>query len=159
MTPNDLQVVRSNLFRVLRRTAGDADLAEDVCQTVLLKTWLRSQAFGGMPSFSYIVRCGLNALYSAQRRRRPRQLAEGFDQASREVDPANAALVPDRARIAKVFDRLPPCYRDVARLRFLHEWREKKIAEHLDLPIGTAKTRVFRAKRILKEQLRGYWID
>jgi RNA polymerase sigma-70 factor (ECF subfamily) len=59
--------------------------------------------------------------------------------------------VADSIRAA--FDRLPPRLDVVARLALIEEQPYAEIAEALDLPVGTVKSRVFRATRILREEL------
>jgi RNA polymerase sigma-70 factor (ECF subfamily) len=155
--PSELSLVQTRLRRLLGRTARDPDLADDLCQSVLLKTWAYYLRHGALPSLAYIRRSGLNAFYSWRRRKRPCQLAEGFDRARDDGDPAGAVETMDRARIHAAVDSLPPLYRSTARLRLLEDWPEQQIAEHLGLNINTVKTRISRAKAILKQRLRTHW--
>jgi RNA polymerase sigma-70 factor, ECF subfamily len=57
----------------------------------------------------------------------------------------------DALRIA--FGRLPPRLAAVAALALIEQQSYADIAEALDLPIGTVKSRVFRATRLLREEL------
>jgi RNA polymerase sigma-70 factor (ECF subfamily) len=59
--------------------------------------------------------------------------------------------VADSIRAA--FDRLPPRLAVVATLALIEERPYAEIAEALDVPIGTVKSRVFRATRLLREEL------
>ena len=59
--------------------------------------------------------------------------------------------VSDSIRAA--FDTLPPRLAVVARLALIEERPYAEIAEALDVPIGTVKSRVFRATRMLREEL------
>jgi RNA polymerase sigma-70 factor (ECF subfamily) len=56
--------------------------------------------------------------------------------------------------IHKAMDELPDHYRLVVTLRHLQEFSYQEIAEALGLPVGTVKTYLFRAKKILKIKLR-----
>src|SRR5438067_726684 len=126
MDLSDLPAVRTRLLQILKRRARNPDLADDLCQTVLLKSWAYSCRHGVLPPPSYIVQSGMNEFYSWHRRRRPQQLAADFDQAARDSDPAGAAEAIDRGMVRAVLDALPPRYRDVARLRFIEEWPEHR---------------------------------
>jgi RNA polymerase sigma-70 factor (ECF subfamily) len=55
--------------------------------------------------------------------------------------------------IRVAFDRLPPRLAAVATLALIEERPYAEIAEALDVPIGTVKSRVFRATRLLREEL------
>ena len=58
-----------------------------------------------------------------------------------------------RESIQIAFQRLPPKLRIVAALALIEERSYAEIAEALELPIGTVKSRVFRATRALREEL------
>lgn len=52
-------------------------------------------------------------------------------------------------KLKKHIEKLPELYREVAELRFLHEYAYEEIAKELNLPLGTIKTRIRRAKEHL----------
>jgi RNA polymerase sigma-70 factor (ECF subfamily) len=56
--------------------------------------------------------------------------------------------------IAGAFTTLPPKLRVVATLALIEQLPQTEIADALDVPIGTVKSRLFRALRILREELR-----
>ena len=58
-------------------------------------------------------------------------------------------------RIRKVVDRLKPHYRKLIELRYFHEYSYEEIAHQLDLPIGTVKAQLYRAREFLYSLLRG----
>lgn len=153
---SEMLVARNQLCRILTRRTGDANLAEDLCDSVLARVWLRARSSGVLPPFPYIVRSGFNALHSERRRRirsRQQPLKDGFDLAERTGD-ANDVTQTDQAMIAAAFDQLPPPYHEVARLRFVEGWPEWRIAEHLRRKVSTVKTHVARAKALLRQLLR-----
>ena len=68
--------------------------------------------------------------------------------------PAPAASDPAVAEsVARAFRTLPPRLRAVAALALIEEQPLAEIAEALELPIGTVKSRVFRAVRALRKEL------
>ncbi|HNW48770.1 MAG TPA: sigma-70 family RNA polymerase sigma factor [Bacteroidales bacterium] len=52
-------------------------------------------------------------------------------------------------KLKRHIEKLPELYREVAELRFLHEYAYEEIAKELNLPLGTIKTRIRRAKEHL----------
>ena len=60
-----------------------------------------------------------------------------------------------QAQLRKVILSLPPDYRVVIELRHFQEMSYEEMAETLNAPIGTVKTRLFRARRLLRERLSG----
>ncbi len=57
--------------------------------------------------------------------------------------------------ILRAIRRLDERYRDVCILRYVHGYKEREVAELLNISAGTVSTRIFRAKQILREELRG----
>lgn len=58
-----------------------------------------------------------------------------------------------RDALRRAFSRLPPRLAAVASLALIEQQSYADIAEALDVPIGTVKSRVFRATRMLREEL------
>ncbi|MDR2026020.1 MAG: sigma-70 family RNA polymerase sigma factor [Prevotellaceae bacterium] len=48
---------------------------------------------------------------------------------------------------------MKPKYRELIELRYIKEYAYEEIAEELNIPVGTVKTRLFRAKNMLAEML------
>jgi RNA polymerase sigma-70 factor (ECF subfamily) len=63
-------------------------------------------------------------------------------------------LVDDE--VVTAIDALPEDFRDVLVLSDIGDLKYTEIAEVLEIPVGTAKSRLFRARRILQEQLRDF---
>ena len=85
---------------------------------------------------------------SRPRRRSGRPADAGAEPASRI--PAAHDL---RDALRRAFGRLPPRLAAVASLALIEQQSYADIAEALDVPIGTVKSRVFRATRMLREEL------
>ena len=58
-----------------------------------------------------------------------------------------------QAQLRKFIVTLPPDYRAVIELRHFQELNYDEIADALDIPVGTVKTRLFRARRLLRDRL------
>ena len=54
----------------------------------------------------------------------------------------------------EVVEKLKPHYRELVELRYFKEWSYEEIATELDLPLGTVKAQLFRAREFLYQILR-----
>ncbi|MCS6819339.1 MAG: sigma-70 family RNA polymerase sigma factor, partial [Chitinophagales bacterium] len=65
-------------------------------------------------------------------------------------NPEQSVIKEQRAeRIRQVIEKLSPKYRQLIELRYFDELSYEEIAEQLDLPLGTVKAQLFRAKDML----------
>jgi RNA polymerase sigma-70 factor (ECF subfamily) len=77
-----------------------------------------------------------------------------------EVDPESRfydSLVDEE--ITRAIDALPEDYRAVVVLSDVHDFRYHEIAEILEIPEGTVKSRLFRGRRILRKKLMRYAVE
>lgn len=58
-------------------------------------------------------------------------------------------------RIKEVVDRLKPHYRTLVKLRYFQEYSYEEIAHQLDIPLGTVKAQLFRARDFLQSMMKG----
>jgi len=73
-----------------------------------------------------------------------------FDPKSENPDPEERYIIEQRKLLAKeVVNRLPEHYKQLIELRFFKELSYKEISELLEMPQGTIKAQVFRAKELL----------
>ncbi len=151
-------VRRSKLRQVLQRSMVNPHLVDDICQNVLLKCWLYLRQHGTAPPVAYVVRTGLNEFRSWARRRRPERLPDDYDQASHEPDPALKTTNKERSiQILSILNSLPPLYRDVAVPHLLERRSIKELSQRTGLSPNAVKSRLHRARAVLREKLRGYF--
>lgn len=144
---------------LLLRLASDRTLADDLAQEVFLRAYRGLNGFEGRARFStWLYRIAYNVYLN--HRTRVRELAalpEGFEFGAMAPE---TALSPARSDLRKDLDAaiaaLPERYRAVVMLYYLEDVSYPEIAEILDLPLGTVKTHLHRAKRILREHLHGW---
>ena len=139
------------LLRSARRYAGDAALAEQLAQDCWLAIWrgigsLREASRFAPWAFGILRRKGATQISTAVR-----------DRAMIQDDadlPADGASHPDeRLSINQAFARLPADQRLLAHLFFVEGLTLPEIATVQSIPIGTAKSRLFHARRKLKAAL------
>jgi RNA polymerase sigma-70 factor (ECF subfamily) len=135
---------------------GDRGLAEDAVQVAFVKAWQASARFDpgrDLAPWLYAIvrRCAID-LVRHERRRRARAVedveeallpgpADGFEQAW------EAAIVQD------AIDALPAEESEVVRLVYYAGFTHREIAEYLEIPIGTVKSRTARAHARLRSRI------
>jgi len=146
---------QDRIFRLALAILGDRAAAEETAQDVLVRVWKGLPGFRGESSLStWIYAITRNTCITALRRREivaasldepaPRREAE-----KRAAAEWSAAAVPDAA----LLERLPAKYRQVVALFYMQEKSYDEVARMLDLPVGTVKTYLFRARKSLAEGL------
>ncbi len=146
------------LYAVCRRVAGNDADAADGCQEALMAIVRGLPKFDGRSSFkTWSYRVATNACLDEMRRRsrRPLALAETPEPAQDQADPAfdERLAVSDEldhalAQLAEEF-RMPVLMRDIGGLDYA------EIAQTLDIPPGTVRSRIARGRRQLASILGG----
>lgn len=143
------------LYRHIRTITGDADLAFDVLQSALLIVVRR---LGGLRdprwfrAWAYRI-ATREAVRAARRRKRDLGLFEessAIDEAAAETPSLDPLLV---RRCADRLAALPPAAELTLRLHYLEEMSLVEIAEALEIPLGTVKSRLAYGLARLREQL------
>ncbi len=133
------------------RIVRDASAADDVVVEAFWRAFRGRAQFDPSRSFgAWIRRIATNAARDQLRSARRHAVATAGDTGIR------AAPVPDRGvaeAVALALRRLPPRLQVVATLALIEERPYAEIADALDVPIGTVKSRVFRATRALRQEL------
>ena len=140
------------VYRVVRGIVGDAAEAEDVAQEVFLKAFGALGRFRGESGFfTWIYRIAVNeALRAARKRRSPATLDEGMPVEAPPV-PQPDEDGPSLALLERLLRKLPEEFRAIVVLRDLEGLPYKDVAEALEIPIGTVMSRLFRARRELRD--------
>ena len=142
-------------FGVLR----DAQLAEDVVQETMIKAWKSLGDFRGESSTrTWVLRIAHNTAIDALRRRRERSVAPSDlrdDDGSTVDDPARRAEGrADVELLREALAALDEMSRTIVVLREVDGLSYQEIADTLEIPIATVKTRLLRARRALDGALR-----
>ncbi|QUL36502.1 RNA polymerase sigma factor [Erythrobacter sp. JK5] len=144
------------LARAALRYTGDADLARDLVQECWIGIWkglgrLRDPARFRAYAFAVLHRRGADHLRRViGERTHAAALADnGTD------DPSFPAMQAERLALHQAFAALPPDQRLAAHLHFVEGLTLREIAEVQDVATGTAKSRLFHARRKLKAALSG----
>jgi len=159
---------RNQLFQLAYRMLGDYGLAEDVAQETFLRVYESLAGFKVHRKFSaWIYRIATNLCIDLLRKQgririqstdQPVPGTEDFYPEIPSPRPPTEAVALRRqlqAQLQRLIASLPPKYRAVIVLRYVQDLAYQEIAEILELPLGTVKTRLFRAREALRARLEG----
>ena len=138
---------RAGLYRALALTLADMDLAAEAVDegmTRAYQRWRRVRSYHNPAGWVY--RVGLNWATSRLRRRRFTSAATVPDRGAIDSEPADAALW---AAVAT----LPLNQRAAIVLRYGLDWPLERVAEAVEAPIGTVKSRLSRGMATLRTRL------
>ena len=146
------------VFNLALRAVGDPREAEDLAQESFVRAWLALPNFRGQAQFrTWLYRIVTNLCYNRFPRLRRDLSAFGEDQVSDVPDETDvvASVETDQTRkfLHAQINNLPDSYRVLISLRYQEELSYEEIAQVLNLPLGTVKTGLFRAKERLREKL------
>ena len=150
----------SGLFNYVFRLVGSREEAEDITQDALMqayRTWnqVDPEASGGYVKWCY--RIARNLSIDALRKKKPRATDdEELDRAADAKSLKPEDIYEHRVQTAAIRDSIQSLedkYRDVLILRYQEELSYEQIAEILEVPVSTIETRIFRAKKMLREKL------
>lgn len=156
--------------RLCVRMTGDAQRGEDLAQDSFVRVFARRRDYQPNGKFStWLWRIALNLCYDELRRRRRREESSLEDMGGEPLaaleaftapEPAPDRSLADRERgelVRQALMRLPEIYRVVLVLRHYEDLKFREIADVLDVPEGTVKSRMAEAltqlNRLLKPML------
>lgn len=155
------------LYRVARRMGCTAEEAEDVVQTTLVKAYQAWERFDGRHLRSWLIRILRNERLMLLRGAHPTESLDephALEAADQPFwDEVSWKLAADR--IKEEMERLPEVYRMTVHLCDVEELTYEEAAEVMEVPIGTVRSRLFRARAMLRKrlepmngQLEGAWL-
>jgi len=156
------------LSRLLSRFIRDQAEVEDVTQEAFIKAYRALPAFRGDSAFyTWLYRIGINTAKNylmAMGRRAPTSTeieaedAEGFEEGEqlRDINTPESVLLSKEiaATVNAAIDALPEELRTAIQLRELEGMSYEEIARIMDCPIGTVRSRIFRAREAISARLR-----
>ena len=156
------------LARLLSRFIRDPAEVEDVTQEAFIKAYRALPAFRGDSAFyTWLYRIGINTAKNylmALGRRAPTSTeveaeeAEGFEEGEqlRDINTPESLLLSNEIAetVNKTIEELPEELRRAIQMRELDGKSYEEIAQEMKCPIGTVRSRIFRAREAIAEQLR-----
>ncbi len=154
-----LRLHEDRVFSICLATIRDRELALDATQETFITLFRKLDRFDGRSAFTtWLYRVTVNTCYDVLRRA-ARHAADPLPETHDPADPGSndpfesADVRPD---IADALASIPSEFRAAVVLSDLEGLPLGEVAEILDVPIGTVKSRVFRGRRLLAELLRNH---
>ena len=152
---------QNRLFNTILHVTGNREEAEDVVQDAFFQAYTKLDSFRGNSSFfTWLYRIAFNLAVTRQRRkkveaaaRKQREAAAG-DLSDADESPPERALREERAsQLHAAINALSEEHRAILVLRELEECSYEQIAEILEMPVGTVRSRLHRSRLQLREKL------
>jgi RNA polymerase sigma-70 factor (ECF subfamily) len=155
-----VQRYQDPVFGMALRFVGGRGDADDVAQEVFLRVYRGLDGFKGDAKFStWLYRITFNLCTDWLRRnkradRRAATIEEADEVADARVNLEEGVLAKEsRDSVRRALDRLDERYRDVVILLYYQKMSYEQIASVLGLPVKTVETRLYRARKMLRESL------
>jgi RNA polymerase sigma-70 factor, ECF subfamily len=159
-----MQMHNQRLFRMARGLVDDDSEAEDIVQEAYVNAFAHFAEFRGESALStWLCRIVVNEALGRSRRRRR---AAAFAKSEARADPEIISFSPDQSDAERIVaqrqilhlveraaNRLPPAYRVVLLARAIEGLSNDETAELLGVRSETVRTRLHRARRLLREEL------
>jgi RNA polymerase sigma-70 factor (ECF subfamily) len=153
---------QDRLYNTLVHVTGSTHEAEEVTQDAMLQAYTKLATFRGASSFyTWLYRIAFNLSVSRRRKARPRlslnelQVTAGIDPTDETEGPDDAAERSERAEhLLAAMDRIGEEHRVVLVLREMEDCDYETISQMLEIPVGTVRSRLHRARTQLRNQLK-----
>ena len=152
---------QDRLFNTLVHVVGCAEEAQDVAQEAFVLAFQKLNSFQRKSGlYTWLYRIAMNAWISRNRRQRPKISVDAVRESS-GAEPEDTSETPEQeiereeqvAQIRTAISELSPEHRAVLVLRDIDGCCYDDISEMLDIPVGTVRSRLHRARMDLKTKL------
>jgi RNA polymerase sigma-70 factor, ECF subfamily len=158
---------QDRLYNSLVHYLRNESEAEEVLQDSFILSFTRLSSFQGKSSFyTWLYRIAFNTAISRRRRKRPQvSLERDIVGSGKELDggaPSPESQLDEQERstaLMAALGRLHEDHRSILVLREMDELSYEEISEILDLPVGTVRSRLHRARAQLKDELAIFFQD
>lgn len=162
-----VRIHQATVYNIAYRMVGQRETAQDLAQETFLRAFKALDTFDlSRPFGPWLYRIATNLSINWVKRARLPMVSLDAPHPAVEDD-AEPLAIPDtsaepaarfdqaemQTRLRKTILSLPPDYRVVIELRHFQEMSYEEMAEALNAPLGTVKTRLFRARRLLRDRL------
>ena len=159
---------RQAVYHIVYKIVRNEETARDLVQETFMKAFSSLASYRSEYRFStWLYKIAANCSIDYLRKKRidalsldrPVETKDG----TVELEVADYSFHPERdlerkqqrINIEEAIDSLPPKYREVIVYRHKDDKSYEEIADLLNVPVGTVKARIFRARELLKKKLRG----
>ena len=160
---------QQRLVRSLEHALGSRDDAMEAAQQAFVSAWKNLSGFRQDAAFySWLYRIAINAARTARRRKRVetssldrlREAGQVAEDLSPDAAPDHGLTSEERVRVIRsALAEIAEEFRQPLILREMDGLSYDEIAEALEIPTGTVRSRIFRARQELTEKLRRLFAD
>lgn len=152
---------QNRLFTTVTHMVGSADAARDIVQDVFVQAFLKLDTFKRASAFyTWLYRIAFNTCVSHRRRRRPMQSTDRNRELAGEepvdrtppTDPLEQQETADQ--VQRALAQLSDEHRQILLLREVEGCSYEELAEILEVPVGTIRSRLHRARMQLRDELK-----
>jgi RNA polymerase sigma-70 factor (ECF subfamily) len=145
----DWQLLRTLALRQARRLL-DVDRAEDAAQEAVLRAWRNARACTGADPAPWVATIARREALRIVARTADEPLAGSSDEVALGPDDLGPSAADERLDMRTAVRRLSRPEREALLLHYWADMTHEQIAATLQIPLGTVKLRVFRARMKLK---------
>lgn len=159
---------RDSIYFMLLKMINNRDDADDLTIEAFGKAFSRLHQYTPSYAFStWLFKIASNNAIDFIRKKRKKMVSldneyqndDGdrlrFDLASDGRDPAQEAMYKERAEhMRAIVMKLKPRYRQLVELRYFKEYSYEEISDELEIPLGTVKAQLFRAREFLNNLMK-----
>jgi RNA polymerase sigma-70 factor (ECF subfamily) len=148
---------RDRLMNVIGRMLMDREEAEDIVQESFLRVYQHRMSFDFKHCFStWLYTIALNLARNELRKKKKYKFVDIFEMQNKEVETAVEPKIPSNIgpALQSAIAALPDKYKTAFLLRDIEEMPYEEVARILAVPLGTVKSRVNRARSILRDKLK-----
>ncbi|MFD1708855.1 RNA polymerase sigma factor SigW [Siminovitchia sediminis] len=161
-----VELYKDKIFSLCYRMLGNRHEAEDIAQEAFVRAYVNIESFHLNRKFStWLYRIATNLCIDRIRKKKPDYFLDAeiagtegltlYSQlaASEKTPDAEVETLELQETVQKEILGLPDKYRSVIILRYMDDLSLNEIAEVLEMPLGTVKTRIHRGREALRKRL------
>ncbi len=145
------------LFGLCMTLCADRFSAEDLYQETWLRVCRRIGQYDPRREFEpWLTGICVNAYRDELRKRKLSRLFDGFattEEKEQTINSVEASQPEDHSDLHSAIERLPEKLRTAVILHYFHDMKHEQTAAALGIPVGTVKSRLNQAKKLLREEL------
>jgi RNA polymerase sigma-70 factor (ECF subfamily) len=153
---------QDRLYNTLCHVVGSREEAEDVAQEAFVQAFVKLASFQRNSAFyTWLYRIAFNTAVSRSRRKRPQRSVDAAREALGEEPMDTTEEVTERllreeraTQVRAALEELSEEHRSILVLREMEGLCYEEIAEVLELPVGTVRSRLHRARSQMRDQLK-----
>lgn len=147
------------LYGVVKRVVSDDQTAQDVLQEVFVKIWSNIGRYDPAKGriYTWMINIARNA--AIDKLRSKGEIMKGKIQTGDDIvintEKGTTERSTDTIGLRKAVDGLEPEYRAIVELAYFNGYTQDEISRVLDIPLGTVKTRMRHAMKVLRQNFSG----